>query len=228
MTMTYCLTFNTFDLSFVRDQSSPQQQQQQEAPGATRSRRALREPEKQRLSKEVSAFTAGQYRLTHKTTTIFFVFFWLDLIMDGIMDTHPLLIHYTHKDTVEVCMKNKMHSFEPWHSRFRTRSRPHSCQHCSTFFCYYYYFTIACYWLYIFIILTDLWHNPGPCQRQVLLHQSPGECRVVRWRAMWPALRLWLPPWRHTLCYTGRSSGLNFLSSTKVQASGTGFIPGST
>ncbi len=80
ITMAYCLTYNTFDLSSFRDQSSPQQQQQ-EAPGATRSRRALGEPEKQRLSKEVSAFTADQYRHTHKTTTS--VFTELDSIMGG-------------------------------------------------------------------------------------------------------------------------------------------------
>ncbi|MED6246153.1 hypothetical protein ATANTOWER_013560 [Ataeniobius toweri] len=43
---------NTFDLSLFRAQSSFQQQQQ-EAPGSTRSRRALGEQEKQRLSKKI-------------------------------------------------------------------------------------------------------------------------------------------------------------------------------
>lgn len=59
---------------------------------------------------------------------------------------------------------------------------------------FFFFFTIVCYWLFIFIILTDLWNNPGPCQRQVLLHQLPCECRAARGRAVWPASEN--IPWR--------------------------------
>ncbi|KAM3594026.1 uncharacterized protein V6R79_011997 [Siganus canaliculatus] len=50
----------TSSVQAIRDHSFSQQQQQ-EAPGATKSRRALGEQEKQRLLKEVSAFITDQW-----------------------------------------------------------------------------------------------------------------------------------------------------------------------
>lgn len=82
---------------------------------------------------------------------------------------------------------------ELWDSTYN-RSWSHSCQHhhkCVLLTIHFFYF-----------ILTDLWHNPGPCQGQVVFHQSVCGCHAARVRAVWPAKEtiLWKGSEYRVLC----------------------------